>query len=95
MHKRLHKSSLSLALNYQIKDGRIYRLLAPSAAGIGAPLVPAVGWDEPRKTAKCVKPTQMAQDVLYCNKFDCIQKRRKITAENQFPTHCPELKNSI
>ena len=143
MHKRLHKSSLSLALNYQIKDGRIYRLLAPSAAGIGVPLVPTEGRDEPRKTAKYGKPTQMAslsffcrfytalrqgsgtelqvksmalhvkqkkkwQDVLYCNKFENIQKRRKNTVQKttinyplsiiryfQFPTHCPELKNSI
>ena len=37
----------------------------PSTAGIGAPLVPAEGRDEPRKTAKCGKPTQMAQDVLF------------------------------
>ena len=48
-----------------------------SAAGIGVPLVPTEGRDEPRKTAKYGKPTQMAQDVLYCNKFECIQKCRK------------------
>ena len=74
MHKRLHKSSLSLALNYQIKDGRIYRLLAPSAAGIGVPLVPTEGRDEPRKTAKYGKPTQMASLPFFCRFYTALRQ---------------------
>ncbi len=74
MHKRLHKSSLSLALNYQIKDGRIYRLLAPSAAGIGVPLVPTEGRDEPRKTAKYGKPTQIATLPFFVSFYTALRQ---------------------
>ncbi|HAM77680.1 MAG TPA: hypothetical protein DCP61_00620 [Treponema sp.] len=41
----------------------------PGAAGIGAPLVPAEGRDEPRKTEKCVKPRKNALLGIFSYKF--------------------------
>ena len=47
---------------------------APSAAGIGVPLVPTEGRDEPRKTAKYGKPTQMAFLSFFCRFYTALRQ---------------------
>ena len=53
-----------------------------SAAGIGVPLVPTEGRDEPRKTAKYGKPTQMAQDVLFATNSTAYKSAAKRKEKN-------------
>ena len=47
---------------------------APSAAGIGVPLVPTEGRDEPRKTAKYGKPTQMATLPFFVSFYTALRQ---------------------
>ena len=47
---------------------------SPSAAGIGVPLVPTEGRDEPRKTAKYGKPTQMATLPFFVSFYTALRQ---------------------